>query len=185
MERIKQVTPSAIFLDRDGVIVESVTSYVKSLNDVRFIPYSRSAIRILNSSFPNAKIYIVTNQGGIEKGYLTLEEFGFINNYIVQGIAQYNGYIYKTLACPHSKEAGCSCRKPNIGLFNLVKDEIDLSNSWMIGDYHTDILAGLRAGCQCIQVMTGRYREDNIKYSIRNTCLFTAVKRIVEEYDFK
>jgi D-glycero-D-manno-heptose 1,7-bisphosphate phosphatase len=148
---------TAIFLDRDGVIIENRSNYVLSWSDVEFFPQAIEAFRkIANSPY---KIVIITNQSAIGRGLITLEAAQKINRRIEQIIIKNGGKIDGLFMCPHSPEDACLCRKPQPGLFFQAAQEleIDLPSSIMIGDALTDILAAHNAGIRkAILVKTGR-----------------------------
>jgi histidinol-phosphate phosphatase family protein len=147
----------ALFLDRDGVIIENKPAYVRRLEDVSFYPQALEAFFKLRSC--PYKIIMVTNQSCISRGIVTLEMARAINQQVVHHIEQIGGRIDDLFMCPHSPLDGCSCRKPQPGLLLQAahKHAIDLPNSFMIGDALSDIKAGQRAGiARTILVSTGR-----------------------------
>jgi D-glycero-D-manno-heptose 1,7-bisphosphate phosphatase len=104
----------AIFLDRDGVIIENRPSYVRSWADVVILPLALEAMaRIHASPF---KIVIVTNQSAVGRGLLGLEEAWAINHHLQQVIEESGGRVDGLFMCPHSPEDHCNCRKPKPGL---------------------------------------------------------------------
>lgn len=151
----------AIFIDRDGVIIENRTDYVRSWADVQIYPQALKALTSI-ISYPY-KIILVTNQAAIAKEFLSLETASEINNRLVQIIRENGGRIDRVYMCPHRAEDYCQCRKPNPGLLFQARDEfsIDLSQSIMIGDALSDIRAGQSAGVQKnVLVLTGRGKEQ-------------------------
>ena len=146
----------AIFLDRDGVIIENRPDYVRSWEDVSFIPGALSALAKASTS--KYKIIIVTNQSAIGRGiipYRTAEE---INQRLIQVISNAGGRVDGVFMCPHAPEENCSCRKPQPGLILQAAEalNLDLSRSTLIGDALSDIQAGQAAGVrQKILVRTG------------------------------
>lgn len=147
----------AIFLDRDGVIIENCPNYVRSWEDVRFFEQALSAlVKIRNSPY---LIVIVTNQSAVGRGLMTIEQAHSINTRLVETIVQTGGRVDAVLMCPHKPEDLCDCRKPKPGLILQAADElsIDLGQSLMIGDAFTDLLAGKSAGVRHVAlVRTGR-----------------------------
>jgi D,D-heptose 1,7-bisphosphate phosphatase len=154
----------AIFLDRDGVINElsyypehGVVDSPFTAEQFRLIPGICEAINKFHEL--GFKVIIASNQPGMAKGYLSQETFDKIrkrmNDELAKGGASFDGEYY----CFHHPEAkverlkaNCGCRKPEPGLLlQAAKDlDVDLSQSWMIGDGLTDIQAGKSAGCQTI-----------------------------------
>jgi len=147
----------AIFLDRDGVIIENRTDYVRDWSQVNVFD---DAIRALsNSKLDNHKIVIVTNQSAVGRGILPLDTAEDINTRLVQLIRNRGSRIDGVYLCPHGPDDGCDCRKPKPGLLLKAAQELslDLKRSWMIGDAWTDIQAGQSAGVRgTIILKTGR-----------------------------
>ena len=145
----------AVFLDRDGVIIENRADYVKSLAETRFIPGALAALARLAQR--DWLIVIVTNQAAIGRQIITRETVEAINARIVAGIVAAGGRVDGLYLCPHRPEDGCACRKPAPGLLLQAADElgIDLEASTMIGDAASDLLAARAAGARPILVLTG------------------------------
>jgi D-glycero-D-manno-heptose 1,7-bisphosphate phosphatase len=152
----------AIFIDRDGVIIENRANYVRSWADVEILPEAVEALRLASSS--KFKIVIVTNQSGIGKGLIPPGTARRINRRLLKIITDGGGRIDGIYVCPHTPDDHCACRKPKPGLLlTAAKDlAIDLSQSIMIGDALTDIQAGQQAGVAAsILVLTGRGAEQS------------------------
>lgn len=146
----------AVFLDRDGVIIENRPDYVRSLEEVKFLPVSLAALARL-ARLPY-HIVIVTNQAGIGRGLLSPETVAEINRRLVQEIESAGGRVDGIYVCPHKPDEGCNCRKPQPGLILQAVDELklDLKRSILIGDNLSDIQAGQAAGVgQVALVRTG------------------------------
>jgi D-glycero-D-manno-heptose 1,7-bisphosphate phosphatase len=146
----------AIFLDRDGVIIENRTDYVKSWDEVRLIPAAIQALRQMAlSSFA---VVVVTNQAVVGKGLITLTQADEINSRVIDAIRAHGGRIDAAYLCPHRADENCECRKPRPGmLLQAARDHhLDLSRSVMIGDAITDMQAARSAGVRSILVRTGR-----------------------------
>jgi D-glycero-D-manno-heptose 1,7-bisphosphate phosphatase len=151
----------AIFLDRDGVIIENRPDYVRSWQDVFIYPQALSALARISSS--PYKIILVTNQSAIGRGIISFQTGAEINDRLVNEIRAAGGRIDGVFMCPHAPEDGCDCRKPRPGLFYQAAQalSLDLKNSVMIGDALTDLLAASSAGIQrVILVRTGRGAEQ-------------------------
>lgn len=147
----------AIFLDRDGVIIENRPSYVRSWEDVHIFPQAVEALVKLSSS--SFKIVIVTNQSAVGRGIIPLEVAWDINHRLVKVLEKAGGRIDALYMCPHAPEEECDCRKPKPGLLFQAAEalSIDLKQSIMIGDALSDILAGQAAGIpQTALVLTGQ-----------------------------
>ena len=147
----------AVFLDRDGVIIENVPAYVRSWNDVIIFPQALEALACLRDS--PYKVIIVTNQSAIGRGLITMQEAEAINHKLNQVVNKAGGRIDAFYICPHTPEMHCVCRKPEPGLILQAAREkhLDLSRSILIGDALSDLAAGQAAGIlKNILVLTGR-----------------------------
>lgn len=147
----------AIFLDRDGVIIENRPNYVRSWADVTLYPQALSVLAQLHE-LPY-KLVIVTNQSVVGRGGISLAAAQEINERLVDTIVEAGGRIDGVFMCPHTPQDNCECRKPRPGLLFQAAQAlaIDLSSSWMIGDALTDVMAGKAAGVRrTALVLTGR-----------------------------
>ena len=150
----------AVFLDRDGTI-NAERGYLLNPGDVELLPTAGESIRTLNGL--GFLTIIITNQAPLGKGILTLEELETINQKLWDELqshqANYNGLYF----CPHtgSELEKCYCRKPEPGLvFQAASDfNINLRQSFFIGDKLSDIESGKRSGCKTILALTGRGRQ--------------------------
>jgi len=148
----------AIFLDRDGTINKYV-GFVRSLDEFELIDGVSETIKKLNDS--GYLVIVITNQPVIARGEVTVDELNTIHNKMETLLGNEGAYVDAIYYCPHHPHKGyegevkelkieCDCRKPKPGLIFKAADEfnIDLENSWMIGDSEIDILAGKNAGCK-------------------------------------
>lgn len=156
----------AVFLDRDGTMIEDV-GYLDRLERLKLFPYTIDAVRILNRA--GYRVVVVTSQNGIAQGVLT-EEFldethAHLSKLCEEAGAKVEGYYY----CPHSTHAAveryrteCECRKPKPGMILAAARDhaIDLSQSFVIGDRWRDIEMGLAAGTNALLVETGYGRTQ-------------------------
>ncbi|MBI3176818.1 MAG: D-glycero-beta-D-manno-heptose 1,7-bisphosphate 7-phosphatase, partial [Chloroflexi bacterium] len=144
----------AIFLDRDGVIIENREAYVRSWQDVAFIPGALDALQGMAATA--YAIVIVTNQSGVGRGMLSLETATALNARVVAEIVRAGGRVDGLYLCPHTPEDGCDCRKPRPGMLLQAARELglDLTRSWMVGDALSDLQAGQAAGAQSVLVLT-------------------------------
>ena len=172
----------AIFLDRDGVITENIeNSYVNTVADVSYIDGALGSLAELAKS--HYSIVIVTNQAGVGKGYFSLEMAQAINAYVRESILNSGGRVDGFYLCPHTPEENCECRKPRPGMLLQAQRElnIDLSNSWMIGDALTDLQAGEAAGVkETMLVLTGRGAKQAQEHNLQGVANLTeALKKIL------
>lgn len=147
----------AIFLDRDGVIIENRAEYVRRWKDVTFIPQALTALEALSRT--RYKIVIVTNQSAVGRGIITRAEADQIGERIMEVIKSHGGHVDGVFVCYHAPAAHCDCRKPRPGLLLQAAAalSIDLSRSIMVGDAISDLQAGQNAGVeQTFLVRTGR-----------------------------
>lgn len=144
----------AIFLDRDGVIIENVPAYVRSWADVSIFPQAVQALARLNHS--PYKIVIVTNQAGIGKGLFSQVEADAINQQLIGEIERAGGHIDGVFMCPHTPEENCNCRKPKPGLFLQAARQLslELNSSIAIGDRWFDLQAAHAAGVPRLALVT-------------------------------
>lgn len=151
----------AIFLDRDGVIIKNRPEYVRSWADVEIYQHSLEALaKINNTPF---KIVIVTNQSGVGRGLIPRSVADRINACLVKEIERAGGRIDGVYMCPHAPIEACDCRKPKAGLLIKAANDlsIDLSQSIMIGDALTDVIAGFAANVKIkVLVKTGRGKSQ-------------------------
>ena len=180
----------AVFLDRDGVIVEQ-EEYLNRTEDLVLIPGAGEAIARLNAA--SIPVIVVTNQAGIAKGHLTLSDLEEIHTCLRRELSACGARLDAIYYCPHHPEAtvpeflrDCPCRKPGIGMLEKAHDEhgIDLDASYLVGDATGDILAGKRAGCRAILVTTGFGGSDEhyaVEPDLRVADLSEAVERILAE----
>lgn len=134
----KKTLSKALFLDRDGVINVD-HGYVNKIQDFTFNENIFELIHLFIKN--NYKIFIVTNQSGIGRGYYTLDDFKTLTTWMLKEFEKENIKIEEVKFCHHAPEVKCNCRKPSSGMIDeILKDyKIDLEASWMIGDKQSDI----------------------------------------------
>ena len=155
----------AAFLDRDGVIIEDV-GYLSKIDDVRLLEGVGPAIKLLQDN--SYLVIVITNQSGISRGYFdedfVKETHLYIDNILLKHGARIDKYYY----CPHHPDFGnkidCNCRKPKPGMIlKALKDfDIDIKESFLVGDKPTDIIAGMDAGLTSFLI-------GDVKTEIQNT----------------
>jgi D-glycero-D-manno-heptose 1,7-bisphosphate phosphatase len=159
----------AIFLDRDGTINKYV-GFLRNIEEFELIDGVADALRIINSKGYLA--IVITNQPVIARGEVSLEELDQIHRKMETLLGNDGVYIDAIYFCPHHPDKGyegerpeykieCECRKPKPGMLIKAAEEfnIDLSQSWMIGDKENDIKAGIDAGCNTALIGTGDYGQ--------------------------
>jgi len=175
----------AIILDRDGVLIED-KDYSYKLEDLVLLPGVIEGLKLLHIKY---KLFIVTNQSGIGKGFYTVNDFFIYNNYLISLLKKEGIRIEETFFCPHLKEENCECRKPKPKyLFDIRNGwKIDLKLSWMIGDHPSDILFGINGGCKTVYMSTGHGEKhlnelisQKIKPTVISSNFLNAAEKILE-----
>lgn len=179
----------AVFLDRDGTIIED-TGYPHQREKIKFLPGASAAISLLNKN--GFKVIITTNQSGVARGYFTEETVEEINRYIQESLVKQGAVIDKIYYCPHHVDGiikeyrkECYCRKPNPGMIEEAISEfgIDPKDSFLIGDKISDIGAGHRAGCKTILLKDEIPPDDEMETTLVPDYiavnLYEAVKLVV------
>jgi D-glycero-D-manno-heptose 1,7-bisphosphate phosphatase len=151
----------AVFLDRDGTLIEDV-GFLDRLDKLVLFPWTADAVRLLNRA--GFVTVVVTNQGGIARGLYTeaflREAHAALDERLADGGARIDRYYY----CPHHPTKGtgeylraCACRKPAPGMIHQACADLDLdpTRSWMIGDKWLDVGCGRAAGAGSLLVRTG------------------------------
>jgi D-glycero-D-manno-heptose 1,7-bisphosphate phosphatase len=168
----------AVFLDRDGTINVD-KQYVHRIEDLEFIPGVLDALARLAKT--DYRIIIITSQSGIGRGYYTQHDYEIFTKNMLNKIKRNGGRIDAVYFCPHGPDAGCECRKPKPKMIlDAARDfDIDLSNSYMIGDKEADTRMGDLAGCKTISVMTGKGEKSEADYAAEN--LVDAIDAIINK----
>lgn len=168
----------AIFLDKDGTLVEDVP-YNVDPTLLKLTWHAGLALQLLQQL--GYRLFVVTNQSGVAKGLFTEAALDLVHHRLAELLAQYGVTLDGFYYCPHSEDGtvaryatACTCRKPMPGmLFRAACDHnIDLSQSWMIGDILNDVEAGRRAGCRTVLIDNGN--ETEWKISAERTPHLTA-----------
>ena len=140
-----------VFIDRDGTLIEEV-DFLHKVEDLRFFPWTVEAVRLLKEN--GFLVIVITNQSGIGRKIFEESAMHQIHEKIQEELSERLDEFY---FCPHLPDEGCLCRKPNLGMLETAQAhfEIDLANSWMIGDKAIDIETGFNAGIKTALVLTG------------------------------
>lgn len=173
----------AVFLDRDGTINKYV-GFLRNIDEFALLDGVADAIKKINASGYLA--IVVTNQPVIARGEVSFEELERIHNKMETLLGKEGAYLDAVYFCPHHPHKGyegerpelkfdCECRKPKPGmLLKAAQDfNIDLAQSWMVGDGENDIKAGQNAGCRTALVGNGAYGQ---------TVTVSSLKNFVEQY---
>jgi len=155
----------AVFLDRDHTVIDD-PGYLSDPNAVKLLPGVERAIRSLAQA--GYKIVVVTNQSGIARGILSIETLDAIHAELRRQLAADGAHVDAIYYCPYHPDGTVEeyaiesdLRKPQPGmLLKAAEDlDLDLAESWMVGDSARDVEAGHRAGCRTIRLRTGRTRS--------------------------
>lgn len=149
-----------IVLDRDGVINEDRSDYVKSADEWVALPGSLEAIaRLCNAGW---KVVIATNQSGIGRNIFSIQDFIEMQQKMDLQLKNLGGHIDAVFFCPHRPDEECRCRKPSPGLFEQIIQHYKISDPSPIpavGDSQRDIKAASKAGFAVHLVLTGNGRK--------------------------
>lgn len=180
----------AIFLDRDGTINKYV-GFLRNIEEFELLDGVPEAIKLINESGYLA--IVVTNQPVIARGEVSLEGLKEMHNKMETLLGQSGAYVDDIFYCPHHPHRGyegerpeykieCECRKPKPGMLLAAAEKynIDLTQSWMIGDGKNDVEAGAAAGCRLVQICNAdQSSEIDVSVSVlRYESLLDAVNEI-------
>ncbi len=179
----------AIFLDRDGTI-NNYVGFLRKIEEFELMEGVSDAIKEINSS--EYLTIVATNQPVIARGEVTVDELNLIHMKMETELGKKGAYIDDLFYCPHHPHGGydgevvelkikCNCRKPEIGMLLEAADKynIDLENSWYIGDTTIDIQTGKNAGTKTILVLTGEGGQDQ-KYDVASDYVVADLKTAVD-----
>ncbi|MEM3373800.1 MAG: pantoate--beta-alanine ligase [Candidatus Woesearchaeota archaeon] len=143
----------AIFLDRDGTLNED-KGYTYKIEDLKIYPDVIENLKRVK----NYKLFIITNQSGIERGFFTEKDMHNFNEKLLQELKKEDISIEKIFFCPHKPETKCSCRKPYTDALKIAEKEynLNLSNSFVIGDHYIDVILAKNNNCKSIYLLTGQ-----------------------------
>ncbi|HUF02705.1 MAG TPA: HAD family hydrolase [Aridibacter sp.] len=173
----------AVFLDRDGTLIEEV-DFLSTVEETRLFPFTSEALAMLLGA--GFDLVVVTNQSGIGRGFFDAKAVNAIQEKICLALKAAGIEIASFHFCPHLPNAGCECRKPNTGMIRqaLEFNDYDLERSWTIGDKELDIGLGRNAGTRTALVRTGYGRSTEksleLEPDIVAEDLLEAARRIVE-----
>jgi D-glycero-D-manno-heptose 1,7-bisphosphate phosphatase len=156
VSRTDQLRP-AVFLDRDGTIIED-RGILAEPSDVVFFPDTVDALKRLQGHF---LLFLVTNQPGVARGAITLDHVDRVNARVLSYLAEHGVTITAVYVCPHQRSDGCSCIKPSPYFLDKAGAEhgVDLSRSFTIGDHPHDVEFARAVGSQGIYVRTGHGKK--------------------------
>jgi D-glycero-D-manno-heptose 1,7-bisphosphate phosphatase len=145
----------AIFLDRDGTMIAEA-NYLRHPDQVKFFPATRTGLKKLGDA--GFKLFIVSNQSGVGRGYFTMADVAKVNKHISDELARDGVRFDKIYIAPEKPEEPSRGRKPSPAFLFDARDEfnLELAQSFMIGDKLIDLECGWNAGVnKSILVRTG------------------------------
>lgn len=160
------MTRRAVFLDRDGTLIEEA-GYLDRLERLVFFPYTVDAVRLLNRA--GFAVVVVTNQAGIARGIVDEAFVSEAHQHIAERLERGGARIDAFYYCPHYKTGtvdpyvrACDCRKPEPGLLRRAQADLDLdlARSFMVGDRWHDVAAGRAAGARTVLLRSGVGRRE-------------------------
>lgn len=173
------VDKKAIFLDRDGVINNTIIVNKKPypptrMGEIHVIDGIKDLIKMWHDK--GYLVIVITNQPDIGRNVVNVRTVNKINNFL-----KYEVLFDDLFMCPHRDRDNCECRKPKTGLFRKASDKygIDFKESYMIGDRWKDIDAGKRIGCKNLIFIDYNYEEkkpDSQDYT------FSSIKELLDNF---
>lgn len=151
-----------LFLDRDGVLNRRLMEdYVKTWEEWAWLPGVLKALPLLAGRF--GRIVVVTNQRGIARGLMSAEDLAEIHGKMLMDVTNAGGRIDAIYHCPHDRDAGCTCRKPGIGMYHQAQadfPEIEGEKSVLVGDSRSDLEMAKAAGMVAVHIGEGEPLAD-------------------------
>lgn len=148
--------PRAVLLDRDGTVIED-RHYLSDPSGVALLPGAAAGLAALAAA--GARLFLVTNQSGIGRGYFTEADLRACNARLGELLGEHGVSLADTAFCPHGPDDGCACRKPAPGMWLGLRDRHGLcaADTAMVGDKPEDVAFGRDAGLgHVVLVLTGK-----------------------------
>ena len=173
----------AVFLDRDGVLCPE-RGYLHTGDELQIFPFAADSVKILHEK--NFLAIVITNQSAVARGFLDLKDLERMNKEL-QAATGVDAVYY----CPHlnlklnlnlnNLEFNCDCRKPKTGMIRQACEEfeIDLSNSWLVGDRAVYIQTGINAGLKTALLESG-YGSKKLEFDVKPDYIFNDLKEFAE-----
>lgn len=160
-------------MDRDGVLTEE-KSYITVMEDFKIFPYAADCIKRIHNKGYYA--IVITNQSGIARGLLTEKVLQEMNRYLILQTG-----VDAVYYCPHHPDAGCNCRKPQKGMFDMACRDfvIDMEHSYMVGDRAGDIIAGQNIGIRTILLESG-YGTARLEKNVKPDFIFEDLTDVIK-----
>ncbi|MDR0239185.1 MAG: HAD family hydrolase [Deltaproteobacteria bacterium] len=147
-----------ILFDRDGTLIED-RHYLSDPAQLALLPGVAPALRRLVRA--GCRLYMVSNQSGVGRGYFSMESVQACNERLAQLLAVHDVHFTDMLFCPHSPEKNCACRKPRTGMWDALRGRhgLQAAHTAMIGDKSDDVRFSRAAGLRTVLVLTGKGRD--------------------------
>jgi len=151
-----------LFIDRDGVINKRIYGgYITKISDFEILDDFQNSIGVFSGHF--RRIFVVTNQQGIGKGLMSVEDLEGIHNFLMHQVGKWGGKIDAVYFCPDLKNDLNNCRKPGIKMAEQAKadfPEVDFSESIMIGDTKSDLEFAKNAKMMSVLLLTEHATDE-------------------------
>jgi D-glycero-D-manno-heptose 1,7-bisphosphate phosphatase len=172
---------AAVFLDRDGTIIEDRGDLCDP-SQIVFFPETIPSLHSLRDHF---SLFIVTNQSGVAKGTLSMHAVDRVNSHIASYLAHHGIPIVVTYVCPHERASGCQCIKPKPHFLRKAEQDfgIDLRSSFVVGDHPHDVELAHNVGATGIYVLSGhgmKHRGEIPNDAIVTDGIGEATKQILQ-----
>jgi D-glycero-D-manno-heptose 1,7-bisphosphate phosphatase len=150
-----------VILDRDGVLNEEAPGggYVRDPGEFHWLPQALEGLATLRRA--GLCISVVTNQSGVGRGLMSLEQLSAVHERMQTEAAAHGGALDAVLFCPHAPEEACACRKPAPGLIQaaIARSRVAAAGTLVVGDDTRDLEAARQAGVAAVLVRTGKGRQ--------------------------
>lgn len=170
-------TNKFVIFDRDGTLIEHI-HYLDNPNLLELRDELIPALKILKQSA--FKFGIISNQSIIGRGISTVEKVESVNLRLAQILSKENIFFDFAYICPHAPIEKCRCRKPKtkLAIDAILKYEIDINRSFMVGDSASDIQFGINVGLKSVYL---GLNDDSIPANFSTTSLLSAAKWIINQ----
>ena len=178
----------AVFLDRDGTIIEDM-GYLSDIEGIKPFPEAAKAIKTLNDN--GFKVIVITNQSGVARKLVTEDKVRQINQKVIDLFKSKGADLKGAYYCPHHPQIGeepykknCNCRKPGPGMILAAAKEhdIDLKRSFMVGDKRSDVGAGKNCGLKTVFLTSSIFAsKDEVKADYFAADMMQAAEWILKE----
>ena len=174
--------PTAVFLDRDGTIIEDA-HYLSDPAKVQLIEGAADAIARINAAL--VPVIVVTNQSGIGRGLLTLDQHQAVSRKLDEMLAESGARIDASYHCPHTPADTCECRKPGLLLFRRAAEEnpgVNLSNAVYAGDRMRDVEPAIALGGHGVLVPSRETPPEDIRDAGERARVAPSLATVVDWY---